>query len=105
MLSDSACPAGGAPAEPMHRDRVVAMLAGTENGAALHTVHELDEMAAESDQISHDESELLQEQSLTARALDQDLADELRHRRLGSETSSASYLRDLSDREVLQHRL
>lgn len=101
MLSDSACPAGGAPAEPMHRDRVVAMLAGTENSAALHTVHELDEMAAESDQISHDESELLQEQSLTARALDQDLADELRHRRLGSETSSASYLRDLSDRPRL----
>ena len=36
------------------------MLAGIESGAALHTLDELDEMAAESDQITHDESELLQ---------------------------------------------
>ena len=56
------------------------MLAGIEDSAALHTVDELDEMATESDQITHDESELLQTESLAARALDQDLADELRRR-------------------------
>src|SRR6202020_701239 len=42
-----------------------------------------------------------QAQSLTARALDQDLADGLRHRRPGGETSSAGYLHDLSDRPRL----
>ena len=40
------------------------MLASVQNGSALHTVDELDEMAAESDQITHDESELLQAESL-----------------------------------------
>ena len=58
-------------------------------------------MATDSDQITQDESALLQAQSLAARALDQDLADGLRHRRLGGETSSAGYLRDLSDRPRL----
>jgi RNA polymerase sigma factor (sigma-70 family) len=58
-------------------------------------------MAAESDHITHDESELLQAQSLAARGLDEDLAAGLRHRRLGGETSSAGYLRDLSDRPRL----
>ncbi|MGO9820328.1 MAG: RNA polymerase sigma factor RpoD/SigA [Solirubrobacteraceae bacterium] len=76
------------------------MLAGLQNGA-LHTVHELDEMATDSDQITHHESELLQAESLSARALDQDLADGLSHRRPGGETSSASYLRDLSERPRL----
>ncbi len=76
------------------------MLAGLQNGA-LHTVHELDEMATDSDQMTHHESELLQAESLSARALDQDLADGLSHRRPGGETSSASYLRDLSERPRL----
>lgn len=77
------------------------MLAATENGVALHTVGELDEMPAESDQITHDESALLQTESLAARGLDEELAAGLRHRRLEGETSSASYLRDLSDRPRL----
>ena len=77
------------------------MLTTVENGRALHTVDELDEMATESDQITYDESELLQTESLAARALDQDLADGLRRRGLGGETSSARYLRDLSDRPRL----
>jgi RNA polymerase sigma factor (sigma-70 family) len=77
------------------------MLAGVQNGSVLHTVGGLDEMAAESDQITHDESELLQAQSLTARGLDEDLAAGLRYRQLGGETSSAGYLRDLSDRPRL----
>jgi RNA polymerase sigma factor (sigma-70 family) len=58
-------------------------------------------MAADSDQITHNESELLQAESLAARALDQDLAAGLRHLRLGSETGSASNLRDFSDRPRL----
>jgi RNA polymerase sigma factor (sigma-70 family) len=77
------------------------MLASIENGTQLPTPEELDEMPAEADQITHDESELLQAESLAARDLDQDLAAGLRHRRLGGETSSARYLRDLGDRPRL----
>ena len=77
------------------------MLSNIQNGSALHTVSGLDEMAAESDHITHDESELVEMESLAARGLDEDLAAGLRHRRLGGETSSASYLRDLSDRPRL----
>lgn len=101
MLSDRCGSAGGAPAEPLGREQVAAMLASVQNGSALHTVGGLDEMASESDHITHDESELLQAQSLAARGLDEDLAAGLRHRRLGGETSSAGYLRDLSDRPRL----
>ena len=60
------------------------MLASTQNGYALHTVGGLDEMAAEPDHVTHDESELLQAQSLAARGLDDDLAAGLRQRRLGA---------------------
>jgi RNA polymerase primary sigma factor len=77
------------------------MLGGMENGAALHTVQELDEMAVETEHITLYESELLQAESLAARPLDQELAAGLRHRQIGGETSSASYLRDLSDRPRL----
>ncbi|HET6864291.1 MAG TPA: sigma-70 family RNA polymerase sigma factor [Solirubrobacteraceae bacterium] len=77
------------------------MLVSIQNGSALHTLGGLDEMAAESDHITQEESELLQTQSRAARGLDEDLAAGLRHRRLGGETSSASYLRDLSDRPRL----
>jgi RNA polymerase sigma factor (sigma-70 family) len=101
MLWDGSCSAGGKPAESLGGERVSAMLAGVQNGSVLHTVGGLDEMAAESDQITHDESELLQAQSLTARGLDEDLAAGLRYRQLGGETSSAGYLRDLSDRPRL----
>jgi len=76
------------------------MLAGPHSGA-LHSVHGLHEMATDSDQITHDESALLQAESLAARALDQDLADGLRQSRLGGETSSAGYLRDLGERPRL----
>ena len=101
MLAGRSVSAGGAAAEPLGREQVAAMLTTVENGRALHTVDELDEMATESDQITYDESELLQTESLAARALDQDLADGLRRRGLGGETSSARYLRDLSDRPRL----
>ena len=101
MLSDRSGSAGGTPADPLGREHVAAMLSNIQNGSALHTVGGLDEMAEESDHITHDESELLQAQSLAARGLDEDLAAGLHHRRPGSETSSASYLRDLSDRPRL----
>jgi RNA polymerase sigma factor (sigma-70 family) len=101
MLADRSRRAGAAPAEPVGREQVAAMLASMQGGAALHTVGELDEMAAESDQITHDESELLETESLAARGLDQDLVDGLGHRRLEGTTSSAGYLRDLSDRPRL----
>jgi len=101
MRSDRSCSAGGKPAGRLGREQLAAMLASIQNGSALHTLNELDEMAAESDHITHDESELLQAQSLAARGLDDDLAAGLRHRQLGGETSSAGYLRDLSDRPRL----
>jgi RNA polymerase sigma factor (sigma-70 family) len=102
MRTDGYRPAGrGAPAQPLAREQVAAMLAGIDSSAALDTLDECDEMAAGSDQITHDESERLQSESRAARALDQDLADELRRRRLGGEASSAGYLREVSDRARL----
>jgi hypothetical protein len=82
MLADRRRPIGGSSAEPLGREQVAAMLSGIENGVALHTLQELDEMAGGTDQITHDESELLQAESLAARPLDQDLAAGLRQRRI-----------------------
>jgi RNA polymerase primary sigma factor len=76
------------------------MLASIEHRVALDTL-DSDEMPARFDEITHDESEVLQAQSLAARARDQTLADGLRHRRPGGETSPANYLRDLGDRPRL----
>ena len=101
MLADRPGPTGRAAGQALGREQVAGILAGIENGAALHTPDELDEMAAESDHITHDESELLQAQSLGARELDRDLAAGLGHRGVGGETSSAGYLRDLGDRPRL----
>jgi hypothetical protein len=86
MLVDRSRLADGAPAQAPGREQLVAMLAGIRDGAALHT---MDEMATEPGEITHEESELLQAESLAARALDQDLADGLRHRPLGGETEVA----------------
>jgi RNA polymerase primary sigma factor len=83
------------------RERVARLLAGVEGSDALHQVWELEEMAAEAEQISHTESEGLQSESHRARVLDQQLAGDLRHRQLGGETSSAGYLRELGDRARL----
>jgi RNA polymerase sigma factor (sigma-70 family) len=102
VRTDGYLPAGrGAPAQPLAREQVAGLLAGIESSTALDTLGECDEMPAGSDQITQDESERLQSESLAARALDQDLADGLRRRRLGGETSSAGYLRDVSDRPRL----
>src|ERR1700728_3756064 len=100
MHTEASSSTASTPAVPLGREQVAAMFRGVQNGA-LHTVPELDEMATDSDQITQDESALLQAQSQAARARDQDLADGLRHRQLGGETSSAAYLHDLGDRPRL----
>ncbi len=58
-------------------------------------------MAVDDDQITQVESESLQFESHQARALDQRLASDLRHRELLGETSSGGYLRGLGDRPRL----
>jgi RNA polymerase primary sigma factor len=59
------------------------------------------EMAEGADQITQLESESLALESREARVLDQQLASDLRRRRLLGETSSAGYLQDLGDRPRL----
>src|ERR1700749_1713240 len=58
-------------------------------------------MAAEDDQITQVESDSLQLESREARALDQQLASDLRHPQLVGETSSGGYLHSLGDRPRL----
>ena len=58
-------------------------------------------MTTNIEHITDDESERLATQSRAARTLDQQLAGDLRRRRLGGETSSAGYLRELGDRPRL----
>ncbi len=65
------------------------------NGIYLLTIG----MNADRDQITQSESELLEVESRDARALDQQLAADLRHRRLVAETSSGRYLHRLGERE------
>src|SRR5215218_4635925 len=89
--------ARGRSSSQLGREQIVRLLAGIDAGT-LHMVGELEEMAAETDHITHDESEGLESESRAARTLDQQLAGGLRHRRLGGETSSAGYLRELGDR-------
>jgi RNA polymerase sigma factor (sigma-70 family) len=101
MLVNGAGPSrADAPRTEPRRELVAALLAGMELSGAVHPV-EMDEMPADSEQITHEESELLQSESREARVLDQELAGGLHHRRLGGETSSAGYLRDLADRPRL----
>ena len=61
----------------------------------------VDCMTADIEQITREESDLLEGDSREARGLDQQLAVDLRHRRPGGETSSADYLRALGDRPRL----
>jgi RNA polymerase primary sigma factor len=84
----------------VQKDQLAALLADDEQGGALNTVAEL-EMSADSDHITQLESETLETESLDARALDQQLATELRRGRLGGSTSSAAHLRELGERPRL----
>ena len=62
---------------------------------------DVDEMVSEPEHITEEESDRLQAESRDARVLDQQLANEMRHRQLGGETSSSGYLRELGDRPQL----
>jgi RNA polymerase sigma factor (sigma-70 family) len=93
--------ARGSSASELGREQIVRLLAEIDACGTLHMVGGLDEMAADTDHITHEESEGLASESRAARTLDQQLAGGLRHRRLGGETSSAGYLRELSDRPRL----
>src|SRR5690349_17004382 len=64
-------------------------------------VEGLEEMAADTERFSDEESQGLQSESRAARALDQVLAGDLRHGRLSGATSSAGYLRELGERPRL----
>jgi RNA polymerase primary sigma factor len=101
MSAEQAARGGAAPEGRLDRLQVAAMLVRSEPGGALDTLDEVDEMTGGSDHISRGESELLQSESRAARELDQDLADGLRHRSPEGETSSAGYLREVSDRARL----
>jgi RNA polymerase sigma factor (sigma-70 family) len=93
--------AGAASADGVARARVVELLSEMEERDAPAIVAQLEEMAADTDQVSHGESERLAIESRAARALDQQLAGDLGEPRLGGETSSAGYLRELGDRPRL----
>ena len=80
--------------------QLAALLVDQEQGSELNTVVEL-EMSADTDHITQDESETLATESLDARALDQQLATELRRGRLGGSTSSGVQLRELGARPRL----
>ena len=79
----------------------VAELLVAVNGKLVGPRIEFEEMVREPDHITQEESDRLQTESRDARALDQRLAEEMRHRGLGGETSSAGYLRELGDRPRL----
>src|ERR1700742_4626547 len=85
---------------PIDRQRLAALLADPERGAALHTVAQL-EMSADADRISQYESETLETESRDARAIDAQLATELRRGAFGGPTSSADQLQQLGERPRL----
>ena len=85
----------------LDRKRVAQLLPGVEYGDALYQTAELDEMADDPKQITDEESAGLQGESRQARVLDQQLAGDLHRRRIGGQTSSAGYLRELGDRPRL----
>jgi RNA polymerase primary sigma factor len=84
------------------RQQLAVLLSDSERGGALHTVAEL-EMVADADHITHDESETIAAESRDARALDRQLASDLRRAALAGPTSSAAGLRELGERPRLPH--
>ena len=83
------------------RQQLAAPLADSEQGGALNTVAQL-EMSADVDPISQGESEALETESRDARAIDQQLATELKRGQLNGPTSSAGHLRELGERPRLR---
>ncbi|MBV9414257.1 MAG: sigma-70 family RNA polymerase sigma factor [Solirubrobacterales bacterium] len=99
-MSHMTSAAPGAPAAP-GRAGVLQLLSELDDSAARDAVALFEEMATDIEHISHEESEGLAGESRAARVLDQELAGELRRRRLGGDTSSAGYLRELGERPRL----
>jgi RNA polymerase primary sigma factor len=83
-----------------HKRQLVAPLADSEQGDALHTAWP-PVMSAEADRISQHESETIETDSRDARVLDQQLASDLRSGRLNAPTSSAGSLQELGERPRL----
>jgi RNA polymerase primary sigma factor len=109
----SCCHAPASPADPstnlgaivttpdtFDMQQLAALLADSEQGGALHTVAQL-EMSENADHITHAEGETLETESRDARALDQQLAGDLRQAALAGPTSSAAGLRELGERPRL----
>jgi RNA polymerase sigma factor (sigma-70 family) len=92
---------GWPPARRLAREQVIERLVAVDADSALHLVGGLQEMAADTDQITNEESASLERESQAARRLDQQLAGSLRRGRLEGATSSAGYLRELDDRPRL----
>jgi RNA polymerase primary sigma factor len=101
MPQTNMAPDPGAPAARVERARVVDLLSEMDDSGAETMVAALEEMTPDTDLVTRGESERLAAESQAARALDQQLAGELRHRELGGETSSATYLRQLGERPQL----
>ncbi len=80
--------------------QLAALPADSEQGGALHTAWQL-EMSADADRFSQRESEAIETESLDARALDQQLATDLRRGQLDAPTSSAAPLREPGERPRL----
>ena len=84
----------------VHSQQRAARLAGSERGGGLHPVEQL-ETSAGADRMTQGESETIASESLDARALDQQLASDLRRGQLEGPTSSAAPLRELGERPRL----
>lgn len=89
------------PLDTVDRARLIKLLSGSDPSEARPAVMELDEVATGIEHITDEESERLAGESRAARSLDQQLAGDMRRRRLGGETSSAGYLRELGERPRL----
>jgi len=81
------------------KQQLAALLADSEQGCGLHTDWQL-EMSAD-DRISQLESETIETESLDARALDHQLARDLRRGRFEVPTSSAAHVRELGEQPRL----
>ena len=100
-VGERAASAGRAPGVPVPRVRVEQFLFEEDERAVSAPLIDAPEVTEIADEISDRESELLQTESEQARGLDRELAGELERPGPGAATSSAGYLRELSDRPRL----
>jgi RNA polymerase primary sigma factor len=84
----------------VQKQELAVLLTDPEQGGELHPLAQL-EMPVNADHITQHESETLEIESVDARALDRQLATELRRSALEKPTSSAAHLRELGERPRL----